>query len=259
MNHRFFNDILKFRYLLSELVKRDIKIKYRRSILGIFWSFVEPLLFMIVLTILFSTLFKHSIPNYPVYLLTGRLAFTFYSTGTSASLRSIITNGATIKKLYVPKYIFALSSVLSSLVTFLLSLIVLLLVMIATNAPFTLYIFTSIIPIILLVVFTTGVGLILATITVFFRDIKHLYGVFLTLLLYGSAIFFPISIVPEKFQFLLQLNPLFVYIQMLRDSFLYATWFDPIQLLYGTIAAIVALLVGAFIFNRYQDRFILYI
>ena len=259
MNHRFFNDILKFRYLLSELVKRDIKIKYRRSVLGIFWSFVEPLLFMIVLTIIFSTLFKHSIPNYPVYLLTGRLAFTFYSAGTSASLRSIITNGATIKKLYVPKYIFALSSVLSSLVTFLLSLIVLLLVMIATNAPFTLYIFTSIIPIILLVVFTTGVGLILATITVFFRDIKHLYGVFLTLLLYGSAIFFPISIVPEKFQFLLQLNPLFVYIQMLRDSFLYATWFDPIQLLYGTIAAIVALLVGAFIFNRYQDRFILYI
>ncbi|MGV8144838.1 MAG: ABC transporter permease [Methanothermobacter sp.] len=250
---------MKFRYLLSELVKRDIKIKYRRSVLGIFWSFVEPLLFMIVLTIIFSTLFKHSIPNYPVYLLTGRLAFTFYSAGTSASLRSIITNGATIKKLYVPKYIFALSSVLSNLVTFLLSLIVLLMVMIATNAPFTLYIFTSIIPIILLVVFTTGVGLILASITVFFRDIKHLYGVFLTLLLYGSAIFFPISIVPERFQILLQLNPLFVYIQMLRDSFLYGTWFDPIQLLYGTIAAIVALLVGAFVFNKYQDRFILYI
>jgi len=257
--HRFIANFFKFRYLLGELVKRDIKIKYRRSILGIFWSFLEPLLFMIVLTAIFSTLFKSSIENYPVYLLTGRLVFTFFSSGSSGSMVSIISNSPIIKKLYVPKYIFTLGVVLSNLIIFLLSLVVLILVMLATQTPFTLYILTSIVPMILLLVFTIGAGLILATYTTFFRDIKHLYGVFLTLLLYGSAVFWPSSIVPEQFQIILQINPIFVYIELFRDSFLYATWFDPLQLIYGIIIAILTLVIGMYVFYKNQDRFILYI
>jgi lipopolysaccharide transport system permease protein len=257
--HRFIANFLKYRYLLIELVKKNIKIKYRRSVLGIFWSLMEPLLFMIVLTIIFSTLFKSDIANYPIYLLTGRLAFTFFSDGSSQSMDSILINRGTIKKLYVPKYIFTLSVVLSSLVTYLLSLIVLFAVMIATQTPFTTFMFLAVVPTILLLIFTIGVGLILATYTVFFRDIKHLYGVFLTLLLYASAIFFPADIIPAKFQILLQINPLFVYIEMLRDAFLYATWFDPIQLIYGTIVAIVSLIIGIIVLYKNQDRFILYI
>jgi len=257
--HRFFANFLKFRYLLTELVKRDIKVKYRRSVLGIFWSFMEPLLYMIVLTIIFSTIFKHDIANYPVYLLTGRLAFTFFSTGSSASMRSITSNASTIKKLYVPKYIFTLGVTFSNLVTFMLSLVVLFLVMIATQAPFTPYMFISILPIALILIFTIGAGLFLATVSVFFRDIRHLYGVFTTLLLYGSAIFFPASIIPQKFQIFLQLNPLFVYIEMFRDAFLYATWFDTFQLVYGTVVAIAMLVIGVVVFYRNQDRFILYI
>jgi lipopolysaccharide transport system permease protein len=259
VDHRFYTNFFKYRFLLMELVKKDIKIKYRRSVLGIFWSFMEPLLFMIVLTILFSTLFQHSIPNYPVYLLTGRLAFSFFSSSTRSSMRSIYGNSSTIKKLYVPKYIFTLGITLSNLITFLLSLIILIAVMIVTQAPFTLYIFLSIIPMALLLIFTLGIGLILATITVFFRDVEHLYGVFTTLLLYGSAIFFPPEIIPAQFQFLLFFNPLFVYIQMLRDAFLYAVWFDPFQLVYGTACAIGALFIGMYIFYKNQDRFILYI
>lgn len=258
-SHRFLANFIKFRYLLTELVKRDIKIKYRRSVLGIFWSFMEPLLFMIVLTVIFSTIFKHSIDNYPVFLLTGRLAFTFFSSGSSASMNSITGNASTIKKLYVPKYIFTLGITLSNLVTFLLSFIVLFMVMIATQAPFTPFIFLAVIPTILLLIFTIGVGLILATYTVFFRDIKHLYGVFTTLLLYGSAVFFPASIIPEQFQIFLQLNPLFVYIELFRDAFLYGTWFDPFQITYGTVVALSAMAIGIFVFYKNQDRFILYI
>lgn len=257
--HRFIANFLKYRYLLIELVKKNIKIKYRRSVLGIFWSLMEPLLFMIVLTIIFSTLFKSDIANYPIYLLTGRLAFTFFSDGSSQSMDSILINRGTIKKLYVPKYIFTLSVVLSSLVTYLLSLIVLFAVMIATTTPFTTFMFLAVVPTVLLLIFTIGVGLILATYTVFFRDIKHLYGVFLTLLLYASAIFFPADIIPAQFQIFLQINPLFVYIEMLRDAFLYATWFDPIQLIYGTIVAIVSLVIGIIVLYKNQDRFILYI
>jgi lipopolysaccharide transport system permease protein len=259
VDHRFYANFFKYRFLLMELVKKDIKIKYRRSVLGIFWSFMEPLLFMIVLTIIFSTLFQNSIPNYPVYLLTGRLVFMFFATATRGSMRSIYGNASTIKKLYVPKYIFTLGMTLSNLVTFLLSLIILIAVMIVTQAPFTLFIFTSIIPMALLLIFTIGVGLILATITVFFRDVEHLYGVFTTLLLYGSAIFFPPEIIPAQFQFLLYFNPVFVYISMFRDSFLYATFFDPFQLVYGTVCAIGALFIGMYIFYKNQDRFILYI
>lgn len=258
-DHRFITNFTKYKHLLIELVKRDIKIKYRRSVLGIFWSFLEPLLFMIVLTIIFSTLFKHTIPNYPVYLLTGRLVFEFYAQGTGSSMNSIIKNAPIIKKIYVPKYMYILGVTFSSLITFMLSLIVLFIVMIATHAQFTLYMLTGIIPIALLLVFTIGVGLIIATATVFFRDIEHLYGVFLTLLMYGSAIMFPIQIIPENYQFLVTWNPIYAFISLFRDSFMYGTWFDPFELAFATISAVAALVIGVILFYKYQDKFILYI
>lgn len=259
MENRFLANFTKYRYLLIELVKRDIKIKYRRSVLGIFWSFLEPLLFMIVLTIIFSTLFKHNIENYPVYLLTGRLAFDLYAGGTGTAMGSIVRNSSMIKKLYIPKYMYPLSVTLSTLVTFLLSLIVLLLIMVVTHTPFTLYVFTAIIPIVLLLVFTIGVSLIIATATVFFRDIEHLYGVFLTLLMYGSAIMFPPEIIPAKYQFILTWNPLYAFISLFRDAFLYGQWFDPFYLAFALVSSIAALVVGVFVFYEYQDKFILHI
>ncbi len=258
-DHRFFVNFIKYRNLLIELIIRDIKIKYRRSILGIFWSFLEPLLFLIALTIIFSTIFKHDIPNYPVYLLTGRLTFEFFARGTNASMTSIIKNASIIKKVYVPKYMYPLGVTFSNLVTFLLSLIVLLVVMVLTSAPFTLYILLSIIPMILLIIFIVGVGLILATVTVFFRDIEHLYGVFIIVMMYGSAIFYPASIVPAQYQFLLTLNPLYAFITLFRSSFLYGQWFSTSVLLFASASALVSLAVGIILFYKYQDKFILYI
>lgn len=257
--HRFFVNFTKYRYLLKELVIRDIKIKYRRSVLGIFWSFLEPLLFLIALTIIFSTLFKHNISNYPVYLLTGRLIFEFYARATGAAMTSIIKNASIIKKVYVPKYMYTLGVTFSNFVTFLLSLTILLVVMIVTHAPFTLYILLAIIPIILLLMFAIGVGLILATATVFFRDIEHLYGVFTIVLMYGSAIFYPTQIVPAQYQFLLTWNPVYAFISLSRDSFLYGQWFDPSVLLFAASSAIGSLALGIFLFYKYQDKFILHI
>ncbi len=257
--HRFFKNFFKYRYLLLELVKRDIKIKYRRSVLGIFWSFLEPLLFMIVLTIIFSTFFKHNISNYPVYLLTGRLVFEFYSKATSGALRSIKNNANTIKKLYVPKYIFPVSLTLSAMVTFLLSLIVLLLVMLATGAHFTLYILLFFVPAVLLLIFNVGIGLIVGTINVFFRDIEHLYGVFLTMVMYSSAIFFPPEVIPSHYQWILTFNPVYAFISLNRDVFYYGHFFNTSTLLFATFSAIASLVVGMVLFYKYQDKFILYI
>ena len=259
LEHRFIVNFSKYKYLLSELIKRDIKIKYRRLVLGIFWSFLNPLLYMIVLTIIFSTFFSHNIANYPVYLLTGRIVFDFYAHGSKAAMLSIRKNASIIKKIYIPKYMYALSVVLSNFVTFGLSIIILLLVMIATNATFTIYILFAILPIILLLMFTIGAGLLLATVTVFFRDIEHLYGVFLTLLMYGSAIFYPIQIVPEQYQIFFKLNPIYAMITLFRDSFLYGKIFEIDTLLYAAFISIVLLIVGIAVFYRYQHKFILYV
>jgi lipopolysaccharide transport system permease protein len=258
-SHRFFSNFLKYRYLLTELVKRDIKVRYRRSVLGIFWSFLEPLLFMIVLTIIFSTLFSRSIENYPVFLLTGRLVFMFYSQSTNGAMRSIKMNAPILKKLYVPKYIYTVAMTLSALVTYLLSLIVLVMVMFATGAPFTPYIALFIVPTVLLIIFNIGVGLILATVNVFFRDMEHLYGVFLTLLLYSSAIFFPPDIIPPNYQWILTWNPVYAMISLTRDVFLYGQMFDTFTLLFATVSAIASLVIGMVLFYKYQDKFILYV
>lgn len=259
-NHRFIVNFKKYRYLLNQLVERDIKIKYRRSIIGIFWSFLEPLLTMIVLTIIFSTLFKgYGIENYPVYLLTGRLMFEFFAGGSRAAMLSIIRNASTIKIIYVPKYMYSLAVILSNFVTFSLSLVVLFGVMIVTQVQFTIYIIFASLPIFLLLLLTIGFGLILATLTVFFRDIEHFYSIFLLLLMYATPIFYPPQIVPESFRFIQTLNPLYAIISCVRSSFLYGTLFDPVQLLFAALSAIFALIVGIILFYKNQDKFMLYI
>lgn len=257
--HRFIVNFSKYRYLLKELIKRDIKIKYRRSVLGIFWSFLNPLLTMVVLTIIFSAIFKQNIENFPVYFLAGKLVFDFYAQGSKAAMKSIIKNGAIIKKVYVPKYMYSLGVILSSFVTFLLSLVVLFGVMIATQANFTIYILYAIIPIFLLLMFTIGAGLLLATVTVFFRDIEHLYGVFATMLMYGSAIFYPVSIIPQNLQYLFYLNPVYGLISLCRDCFLYGQMLNMGTLLYVSAWSIVLLILGIGLFYKYQDKFILHI
>ncbi len=258
-NHRFFANFKKYNFLLRELVSRDIKIKYRRSVLGIFWSFLEPLLSMVVLTIIFSTFFKRAIPNFPVYYLTGLLVYQFFAGGTNGAMRSIKSSSAIIKTIYVPKYMYSLSTILSNFVTFLLSLVVLFIVMLATSAPFTIYILLAALPFVALLLLTIGMGLILATVNVFFRDMEHLYGVLLMMLMWAMPIFYPAEIVPESFRFIQYYNPVYAVISCCRSVFLYGTPYDPMTLLFAMVSGVVALIIGIALFYKYQDRFILYI
>lgn len=257
--HRFVANFQKYRFLLSELVKRDIQVKYRSSALGIFWSFLEPLLTMIIMTIIFSFIFKRAIPNFPVYYLIGRVMFQLFQAGTMGSLTSIIGNVNIIKSVYVPKYLYALSSVLSNFVTFCLSLIILFAVMIATHVQFTIFMIFAVLPVIVLLLMTIGVGLILATVTVFFRDIQHLYGVFVMLLMYASAVFYPASIIPQEWQWILNINPVYSCILCVRTVMLDGQLYDPGTLLYATAWAIVTLIIGMTIFYKYQNKFLLYL
>jgi ABC-type polysaccharide/polyol phosphate export permease len=258
-NHRFLINFKKYRFLLVELVKRDIKVKYRNSIIGIFWSFLNPLLMMIVMTIIFSTLFGKTITNFPVYYLTGMLLFTLFSQGSSGAMTSITGNAAMLNKVYIPKYMYSLSRVLSNLVTFIFSIIILVLIMIATQAPFSIYILYAWLPVILVVILTIGAGLLLATLNVFFRDVQYLYKIFTTLLMYASAIFYPVTIVPEQFQIFFTINPLFAIITLFRDSFYSGTPYDLFNVLYASAFSIILLILGMVMFYRYQDRFILHL
>ena len=174
-NNRLLQNFSKYTFLLTELVKRDISGKYKDSTLGLFWSFLNPLLSMVVLTMVFSSFFGGSIPNFPVYLLSGKLFFDLFANATQGAMNSIKGNAEIIKKIYVPKYMFAIGIVCSEFVNFLISCIVLILVMIVTGAPFYFALIYSVIPLFFLLILTTGVGLILATATTFFTDIRYLY------------------------------------------------------------------------------------
>lgn len=256
---RNIKNFLKYRYLLKELVKRDIKLKYRRSFLGILWSLLNPLMMMIVLTIVFSTLFKRTIPNFPVYLLSGRLIYGFFSQGSKAAMKSIRSSASLLKKVYIPKYMFPLSKGLSTYVTFLISLLVLMVVMIATKVQINKNIIMSILPLIYIFIFTIGCGLILSTLAVFFRDIEHLYDVILLAWMYLTPLFYPAEIIPDKYKILLKINPLYYIITCFRESVLYGRMPSLELNLICISFSMSALIVGVIAFYKNQDKFILYV
>ena len=167
---KYVDNFMQYRFLLSELVKKGIKLKYRRSYLGMIWSMLEPLLTMIVLTIVFGTLYGNTDRTFPVYILTGRLLYSFFSQSTKAALKSIRQNSAMIKKVYVPKYLYPLSSVLFNYVIFLISLIVLAMVSVILGVKPTFYLLQAPIALILILIMSYGCGMILATIGVFFKN-----------------------------------------------------------------------------------------
>lgn len=249
----------KYQWLLKELIIRDLKIKYRRSVLGYLWSILNPLMLMGVLSVVFSTMFRFDIPNYPVYLLTGQLLFGFYSEATNMAMTSILGGASLIKKVYLPKYIFPVSRVLSSFTTMLFSLVALVIVMALTRAEY--HITAILLPIVLLyiLVFSIGMSLILSVMVVFFRDVQYLYGVFLTALNYLTPIFYPASVLPSWLKELMVLNPMYNFIEMFRKIMLYGQWPTLTEHLICIAFAIGGLVLGVYVFKRNQKDFILYI
>lgn len=253
-----FGNLNKYKSLLSELVRRDIKIKYRRSVLGIFWSFLDPLFSMIVLTIVFSTIFKR-VPNYPVYYLSGMLAYQLFSSGSTAGMRSMVSSASIWKSIYVPKYLYVISAVLSNFVTFALSLIVLFALMFVLKVDFTVYLIFASLPIFVLILLTIGAGLIMGTLNVFFRDMEHLYAVFTLILMYAMPVFYPEDIIPPSFKFIQTYNPLCQILFCMRDCFLYGKLYGVYTIMFPTVSAIILLIIGFLLLRRYQDKFILYV
>ena len=174
----YIKNFKKYQPLLYELVARDVKIKYRKSILGVLWTILNPLLMMVILSIVFSNLMKFDVENYSLYILGGQILFIFYNEATSGAMSAILGNASLIKKVYIPKYLFVLSRIASSSINIMSSFCAMIIVMLCTRTELHFTMFLAIVPIIFLVVFSLGVGLALAALTVKFRDVMHLYGVF---------------------------------------------------------------------------------
>lgn len=249
----------KYRNLLVELVKKDIKLKYRSSYLGVLWTLLEPLLTMVVLTLVFSKLLGKGTRDFPVYILTGRLLYSFFSNGTKAALKSVRSNASMIKKVYVPKYMYPMASVLSGYVIFLISLVVLAIVAVARGVYPTLQLFWIFVPLLQILLMTAGVGLILATMAVFFRDVEYLWGVALMLIMYASAIFYQVGdMISEKNAWIFKLNPLYAVIVNFRNA-VFGQPMDFSAMWYAFGFGAVSLLIGMIAFYKKQDKFILYL
>ena len=251
---------LQYKDLIVELVSRDIKLKYRRSFLGYVWSILNPLLIMIVMTVVFSAMFQRNIDNYPVYLLIGRMTFEFMTTSTNAAMKSVTGNAALLKKTYIPKYIFTISKVTSCFIDFIFSLGALLIVMVFTRAPFypTMFLFPYVI--IQLYLFCVGLGFLLAALNVFFRDITYIYRAVTTAWMYLTPIFYPIEQLPAGLIMAIKLaNPLYYYVAQLRDLIMRGRFPGPRLFWGGWLFAFIMVVIGVRVFEKHKDEFILYI
>ncbi len=254
----------RYKYLLADLVSKDIKTKYRRSVLGVLWSVLNPLLMMLVLTAVFSNIIRVEVEGgFALFYLTGYIIFNFVSEATNFSLVTITSAAPLIKKVYIPKYIFPLEKCIFSFVNMLFS-------MIAFVIVFTVFAFTGTVtphatmllfplPMIYVFIFCLGLCLILSAVMVFFRDIGHIWGILLTVWMYASPIIYPISLVPSWLGNIIKLNPLYYYIDYFRNVMIYGTVPGFTENLICIFYAVAVFLLGVVVFRKSQDKFILYI
>ena len=249
----------RYGFLIRQLVSRDFKTKYKRSALGMAWSFLNPLLTMSVQYVVFSTLFQSDIPNYPVYLLSGIVFFNFFSEAVSMGMTSITGNASLIKKVYMPKYIYPVSRILSSLVNFALAIIPLLLVMLITGTAFTPALLLLIFDMLCLLGFVTGMSLLLTPAMTFFQDTQFLWGVVSMMWMYLTPLFYPESIIPTQFLTIYHMNPMYQYITFARICIIDGVSPEPMAYLWCILSSVVVLGLGILTFKRHQDKFVLYL
>lgn len=257
---QYLHEFWKYRDLLKLLVTKNIKLKYRRSWLGYVWSVLNPLMIMVVMSVVFSTMFKRNIENFPVYLFCGQLLFNYMNNTSTQSIFSITGNAALLKKTYVPKYLFTMARVTSGLVDLLFSLGALAIVILVTRARVTWCALLFPLVLLQLYVFCLGLGLFLAQASVFFKDTQFIYSAVTTAWMYLTPIFYPLDALPEQLAWLItHLNPMYFYIGQFRALIHAGTLPAPTLVCSGIVAAIAMLGIGIWSFMRSKDRFILYI
>ncbi len=259
-------ELYDFRQLIGLLVVRELKVRYKRSVLGLLWTMLNPLLLMVVYTVVFTTIMPSSLPNFSIFLLSALLPWLFFSTSLMQGLNSVLSNQDLIRKVRLPQAVFPLSVVGSNLVNFTLSMVPLVLLMAALKQPFTAALFFLPVAMLILTIFASGVTLLFATATVFFRDVKHLTEVLLQMLMYLSPVLYDLHMLGEHqnwwfrfFRVFLKTNPLTYLLALVREPVFYGRLPDLHTVLLAFGASALALLVGFVVFQRLSPRHIHYL
>ncbi len=251
--------IFRYRDLVRALVVRDLKVRYRRSTIGFLWTMLQPLLTMLVLTLVFSKVFRFKLPHYPVYALAGIMFWNFFSQSVTTSMNSLKGNAQLLTKIPVPKAVFPVATVIAGVINLLLALVPLFAILLITGHPIHSAVLFIPVAILLAALFTLGAGLLLSPMAVFFYDTVEIVGVLLTLLMYMTPVFYPMDIVPEKYLWVVRFNPIRSVLEVFRDP-IYFGKIPPLGHLTVAIAvAAVALVVGVIAFRRSSDRIPFYV
>lgn len=254
-----FQTIKKHQFLLEELVKRDFKKKYKRTILGVAWSVLSPLLTLLVMSLVFTQFFGRNTPHYTIYIFCGNVVFSYFNESTSQGMQSLLQNAPIFTKVNIPKYLFLLSKNVQTLINFGLTLIVLIIFCLLDRITFTWRFVMLLYPIALLVLFNLGVGMILSALFVFFRDIQYLWSVFTLLLMYCSAIFYKVDNFSETIQKVFLINPVYLFISYFRKIIIETTvpsiWIHLLML----FDACAMLGLGLLIYKKNNTKFLYYV
>lgn len=249
----------KYQFLFEELIKRDFKAKYKRTILGMLWSILSPLLMLTVMAIIFSNFFGNNIEHYIIYLFSGQIVFNYFTEATNEGMLSLVSNSSIFSKINVPKYLFLFSKNVVALINFGIILLIYFIFIALEGIKFNLLFIFLVYPIICLVFINLGVGLILSALFIFFKDIQYLYRLFAQVVMYGSAIFYNIDIIPGQLQNLFYCNPIFVCITYFRSIVLYNKIPDLRLHLVLMVYALVLFWVGVRVYKKYNYNFLYYV
>lgn len=249
----------KHQFLFEELVKRDFKKKYKRTVLGMVWSVLSPLLSLLIMSLVFTHFFGRTTPHYIIYMFAGNIIFSYFKESTTSGMSSLIGNAGIFTKVNVPKYLFLGSDNVSALINFGLILVIFFAFVAIDGLTFTWRFFLLLFPIVCLVIFNLGCGLVLSALYVFFRDIQYLWSIFTLLLMYMSAIFYSIDTYPETIRIAFLCNPVYVYIRYFRKIVIEATipsvWFHLLAAFY----AMALFGLGFWMYKKYNHRFLYYV
>jgi ABC-2 type transport system permease protein len=247
-------ELVRYRDLVVQLVTRDVRTRYKRSILGVGWTLLNPLLMMAVLTLVFSQLFRADVSHYAVYLLSAQLLWIFFAQTTTQAMNSLTWGGALVSKIYLPRSVFAVSQVGTGLVNLVLALVPLLLIVVLSGVPLTWALLWLPLPMLLVACFALGIGLLLSTVAISFPDVVEMYQVILTAWYFLTPIIYPLSALPESTRSLMRLNPAYYLVEAFRAPVYAGTAPEPATLVVAMVAAVVTLVVGWLLFTSAADE-----
>lgn len=257
--NKYIEYINKNIFLFEELVQRDFKKKYKRTVLGLLWSILSPLIMLSVMSFVFSQFFGRNIEYYVLYILAGQVVFAYFSESTNTGMLALFNNANIFSKINVPKYLFVLSRNITALINFGLILLLFFCFVFAYGIKPNVLMLLCLYPIICVIIFNYGVSLILSSLYIFYRDMQYLYSLLLQIIMYGSAIFYNIDVLSSNYQSVFYFNPLYIYITFLREVVIYHRIPDVLFFELSILYAAVSVIIGMYIYNKYNYKFIYYI